>query len=424
MNIYFSGIGGVGIGPLAEIAHDAGYTVSGSDLQESPVTSELRDKGIPLTIGQDGSFLRAQHEKTPLDWFVYTAALPSDHPELMLARELGIKTAKRDELLAHIIAEKNLKLIAVSGTHGKTTTASMVMWVCKQLNIPVSYSIGASLSWAPSGHYDPKSEIFVYECDEFDRNFLQFHPLVSIITSIDYDHSDTYASMDDYNEAFDQFIHQSQFCVMWHEDVAFPERLKQDAPPIVHSIEKQHPDQVKYMETFELVGKHNRENAFLVLTMFSRVLRVPSELVWEALDTFPGASRRFERLGDHLYTDYGHHPVEIAATLQMARELSQHVVLVYQPHQNVRQHEIQDDYTAEVFQHASEVYWLPTYQTREDPSLAVLTPEALTSQLSNVHIADLDDELWAEVQRHRDAGHLVLFMGAGSIDEWVRSKLD
>src|SRR5690606_18428457 len=198
MNIYFSGIGGVAIGPLSEIAADAGYEVQGSDQNPSLVTERLTKRGIQLAIGaQDGSFLQKCHDDTPIDWFVYTAALPADHPELVLAKQLGIKTAKRDELIAHIIKEKNLKLIAISGTHGKTTTTGMIIWLANYFSLPISYSVGTTLSWGPSGRYTPGSEYFVYECDEFDRNFLHFNPFVSIVTSLEYDHPDTYPTEDD-----------------------------------------------------------------------------------------------------------------------------------------------------------------------------------------------------------------------------------
>ena len=174
MNIYFSGIGGVGVGPLAEVALDAGYTISGSDRAPSPVSRQIADKGVAIDYSQDGSFLRRQHQANPIDWLVYTAALPSDHPELLAAQELGIKTSKRDELLAYIIADKNLKLIAVSGPHGKTTTTSMLIWLFKQLGVPASHLVGTTLSFDQSGKYQPGSEYFIYECDEFDRNFLHF----------------------------------------------------------------------------------------------------------------------------------------------------------------------------------------------------------------------------------------------------------
>lgn len=415
MNIFFSGIGGVAIGPLAEIAHDAGYQVQGSDVAEGLVTTELRERGITVHIGQDGTALQAAHDTTPIDWFVYTSALPADHPELVLAGKLGIKTAKRDELLAHIIAEKNLKLLAVSGTHGKTTTTGMLVWALKELDIPVSYSVGTTLSWGPSGKFDPDSQYFVYECDEFDKNFLHFHPYLSITTSIDYDHPDTYPSEQEYISAFRQFISQSELSILWQKDANY---LAARYPTSWCMQE----DEVKQLA---LTGLHNRRNGTLVLKALER-LGVGDNLDnRRALESFPGTNRRFEKLADHLYSDYGHHPVEIAATLQMARELSHEVVLVYQPHQNVRQHEIRDQYTNQ-FEQAEAVYWLPTYLSREDPNLPILSPQELTAKLTDqaaLHFADMDDELWRNIQEARDAGKLVLCMGAGSIDGWVRDKL-
>ena len=137
-------------------------------------------------------------------------------------------------------------------------------------------------------------------------------------------------------------------------------------------------------------------------------LEIETEAIITALNTFPGTGRRFEKLADNLYTDYGHNPSEIAATLQLAHELNDRVVLVYQPHQNIRQHEVRERYTDELFMHADEIYWLPTYLTREDPNLPVLTPEELTRQLTTdkVHIAQLDEALWhtIEQQRAREIG--------------------
>lgn len=410
MNIYFSGIGGVGIGPLAEIAHDAGYTVVGSDREESLMTASLKRRGIIVATSQDGSFLKEQHEKSAIDWFVYTSALPDDHPELSLARDLGIRTAKRDELLAHIIAEKNLKLIAVAGTHGKTTTTGMIVWLAKYFGIPISHSVGTTLSWAASGRYVPGSEYFVYECDEFDRNFLHFHPYVSIVTSIEHDHPDTYPTADDYNTAFRQFADQSASLFTWRE----LEEVFGVSPTITYL------DEIDSRLT--LHGEHNRRNASLILAALEQ-FGLPAKYAADGLNKFPGTNRRFEKLATNLYSDYGHTPTEIAATLQMARELSDHVVLVYQPHQNVRQHEIRDQYTDAVFKDAEAVYWLPTYLSREDPDLAVLTPEELTAPLKNITIADTNDELWQNIQFARDTGKLVLCMGAGTIDGWVREEL-
>ncbi len=412
MNIYFCGIGGVGLGPLAEIALDAGHSVQGSDPHESLMTKRLSERGVAINSKQKGKFLQAMHEHTPIDWFVYTSGLPADHPELQLAHMLGIKTTKRDELLLHILEEKNLKLIAVAGTHGKTTTTAMGVWALQQLGIPVSYSVGTTMSFGPSGHYEQGSDYFIYECDEFDRNFLQFHPHLSLITSVDYDHPDTYGTPEDYIAAFRQFISQSEHTLLWQNDANMIGEAANSWVLGDHD-----------MADVTLAGLHNRRNASLVVKAIEKLGLTGDAAV--ALNQFPGVDRRFEKLLPNLYTDYGHHPTEIAATLQLARELSDDVVLVYQPHQNIRQHELRTQYT-DCFELASDIYWLPTYLTREDPSLAVLSPEELTENITNyasVHIAELDDELWTAVQKARDRGALVLLMGAGTIDEWARERL-
>lgn len=414
MNIYFSGIGGVGIGPLAEIAHDAGYNVSGSDLEESLIVRELKKREINVHIGQDGSFLREQNEKQAIDWFVYTSALPKTHPELVLAQELGIKTAKRDELLAMIIRDKKLKLIAVAGTHGKTTTTGMFIWTMQKLGIPISYSVGSTIKFGPSGKFDPQSEYFVYECDEFDKNFLNFHPFLSVITSVDYDHPDTYPTIDIYEESFRQFATQSQQVFTWHDQSAHIfENLNNTT-----FVEESGVD-----NNIKLAGIHNRRNASLVKIAIESIGHF--ENIVEILSEFPGTDRRFEKLADNIYSDYGHHPTEIAATMQLARELSGHVVLIYQPHQNIRQHTIRKDYTNQ-FELAEEIYWLPTYLSREDPNLPILTPAELIENITNkdhVHIVEFSDELWGIIQKAKNEGKLILFMGAGRIDSWLRSKL-
>ena len=418
MHIYFSGIGGVAIGPLAEISHDAGYATSGSDLSESLMTKQLRERGIDIVIGQDGSQIAAQHGKQPIDWFVYTAALPADHPELAFARENGIRTSKRDELLAHLIREKDLKLIAVSGTHGKTTTTGLLVWAFQQLGLPVSYSVGTTLSFGPSGKFDAASEYFVYECDEFDRNMLHFEPHLSLITSLDHDHFDTYPTADEYRHAFVKFLEQSAYSLLWEKDLRY---LQADPAADLEAY-----DELMNLNHLKLAGDHVRHNAYLVERALGRLFpETHHDRIVDAVNSFPGTARRFEKLADNLYSDYGHHPVEIAATLQLAREISKDIVLVYQPHQNIRQHEVREQYTT-YMRLAKEIYWLPTYLSREDPELEILTPQQLTERLVNresVHYAELDATLWEEIEKHRADGSLVLAMGAGSIDGWLREQL-
>lgn len=416
MNIYFSGLGGVGIGPLAEIAHDAGHSVIGSDLAEGPLTRELTARGVTVNIGQDGTFLRQTHAATPIDWFVYTAALPATHPELVAAKALGIRAAKRDEFLAELIKTHNLKLIAIAGTHGKTTTTGMMVWALKELGIPVSYSVGTTVSFGPSGAYVEGSEYFVYECDEYDRNLLHFSPYLSLLTSIDYDHPDTYPTEADYTATFRQYITQSRHTIGWQKDLAY---IEQPTNEHIWALEDNDVQQV------QIPGEHNRRNATLVMKALENLGVNGAERAQEVLERFPGTDRRFEKLDDNLYSDYGHHPEEIAATLQLAREISDNIVLVYQPHQNWRQHFIRDEYTSQ-FEAAKKVFWLPTYLTRENPDQPVLAPHELTSHITNqaaLTYADLDDALWSEIQSYRAKGYLVLCMGAGTIDGWVRQNL-
>jgi UDP-N-acetylmuramate--alanine ligase len=419
MRLYFSGIGGVGIGPLAQIARDAGYDVVGSDTAESPLTRQLASSGVEVYIGQDGSQIREAHEAAPIDWFIYTSALAQDHPELAFASEAGIKASKRDGFLAEFIKDHDLQLVAIAGTHGKTTTTGLLMYAMKRLGIPLSYSIGTTVSWGPSGLFDNASKLFVYECDEYDRNFLHFEPHISIITALDYDHVDTYTTENDYRHAFVQFLQQSEKSLLWEKDLQY---LQTDVMTDLEAYDE-HMD----LSHITLPGDHVRHNAFLVQKALERICgdEYSQADIVAAVNAFPGTSRRFEKLADGLYSDYGHHPAEIAATLQMAKELSDKVTLVYQPHQNVRQHEIRDQYTKEVFRNADHTLWLPTYLSREDPSLEILTPAQLSSQLdpSSFEVADMNDDLWNSIQDHLSQGRLVLCMGAGSIDAWVRSKL-
>ena len=420
MRIYFAGIGGVGIGPLAAIAKEAGYDVAGYDVADSPMTEQLRAEGVPVSVGPGLAEITAAHQKRPIDWLVATAALASDDPVLRFARDHHIRISKRDELINQLIQDKRQRLIAVSGTHGKTTTTAMLAWLYQQFDIPESHSIGTSVSFAPSGKFSDEGRCFIYEADEYDRNMLQFHPDTSLIPSLDYDHPDTYPTREDYKAAFRQFIAQSGRTFLWQRDLDYL-ALKPNAKiTLVDNLLTQE-------DLITLPGAHNRRNALLAVAVFDALFpEIRFEQVVAAMNRFPGTSRRFERLADNLYTDYAHHPDEIAATLQMAGELSKKVVAVYQPHQNIRQHDIANLYQ-NCFAGAKHVYWLPTYLSRENPQLPVLTPKQLIAKLANPSIAEpaeMDDKLIAAIRRELKSGALVLVMGAGDVDKWLRQHVD
>jgi UDP-N-acetylmuramate--alanine ligase len=432
MKVYFSGIGGVGLGPLAEIATDGGYEVVGSDAYVSTMYTQLQSRGAEVSTDQSGEFLEKCYRTHPIDWFVHTSALPTDHPELLKAKQLGIKITKRDVFLSQFIQDKKLRLLAVAGTHGKTTTSGMLTWLFTHYALPISYSVGSTLSFGPSGKYDPNSTFFVYECDEYDRNFLQFFPEVSLIPAYDYDHPDIYLTEQDYAIAFLQFFSQSENLVLWSQDA---QKFKGPLLALVeNSVPDHHLEQVIEcteesvpVAALPIDGAHNRRNAWLAAEVFGRFVAGKTDVnaiqkIAHSLKDFPGTGRRFEKLADNIYTDYAHHPAEIKATLQMALELNPHVVIVYQPHQNVRQHEIKNDYF-DAFEGAQKIYWLPTYLSREKPELHVLHPEELITMLDQPSLAepaDMNDALWLAIKKHTDEGVLVICMGAGTIDEWVR----
>lgn len=403
MNVYFSGISGTGIGPLAELAQDAGYSVFGSDLAPGAISAALEERKINVSYGeQSGDFLQKVIEENGIDWFVYTSALPEDNAELKLARESGIKCTKRDEFLADLVDRKGLKMIAVAGTHGKTTTTAMIIWALKQLGIPASYLVGTTLSWDDSGKYQPESQYFIYEADEYDRNFLMYHPYISAITCIDYDHPDIYPTVEDYRNAFDQFMSQSKIVV---KDTTVNSRII-------------------------LVGGLRRQDASIALEVIERIApELDFQKIIDVLNDFPGAGRRFERIVHGVFSDYAHHPNEIASTVKMAIELKERdnyagLAVIYQPHQNTRQYEVRSGYK-NAFVGADKIFWLPTYLTRENPDLAVLSPEELieeTATQNQTEVVDLDDSLAETIHQLHDQNWLIILMTAGPADGWLRKQ--
>ncbi len=412
------------MGPLALMAKQAGLSVFGSDLAKGAVYDELVKAGIEMKIGeQDGEFLREKLE-TGVDWFVHTSALPENHPELVLARETGVKISKRDELTAWLVKELGLKMVAIAGTHGKTTTTAMIVWSALKLGLPVSYIVGTTLGFAPAGAYHAGDKYFIYEADEYDRNFLKFSPWTAVITCVSYDHPDIYPTEEDYREAFSQFERQSSAVI------------REGATAIFAA------------EDFQLAGEVRRKDAALAAEAISLMIREENaeESAFESsenrgeidekrdelvriLDEFPGVGRRFEKLADGVYTDYAHHPEEIATTVEMAREEAEKtektgVVVVYQPHQNTRQHKVRAGYE-KAFLGVDKIFWLPTYLTREDPNLPVLSPKELISGLENrekAEASELSDALETCLKKYLEQGYLVILMTAGPADKWFREK--
>lgn len=428
MHIYFSGIGGTAIGPLALIAKQACYTVSGSDKQDSQYIEYLRKKGIvDIHIGQDREPIAKVHEINPIDWYVYSSAVAienADAPELQFVKENCIKYSKRDELLNQIIKDKKLKLLAIAGTHGKTTTTAMAIWLFKELGIPISYSVGAKISFGDMGTFKQGSEYFIYEADEFDRNFLAFNPNISLITGVTYDHHEIFPTREDYQSAFVEFIDQSQKTYIWQEDAEYLNIKAQPNTAILNSTEP-------ILNTLSIAGKYNRLDAWLVISAVKNITEEPVDKLIAPMNRFPGLQRRMEQIIPNLYSDYAHTPEKIrgcmSVALETAAQKNQNVIVIYEPLTNRRQHYMIDDYK-DCFKGANKVYWIPSYLAREDPNQRIIPPAEMISHLSDPSIAkpmERNTELKQIIQDHLKAGDMVVGMAGGggdSLDEWLRQK--
>jgi UDP-N-acetylmuramate--alanine ligase len=421
MHIYFSGIGGIGLSALAHMALDAGYSVSGSDLDiGSSVVTDLQARGAKISDDQSNDFVAQRHHRQPIDWLVHSAAIPADNDERTFATAQKIKQTKRGDFIHHLLDKFNLQLLAISGTHGKTTSTAMAVWALKQ-QMPISWLIGSEISFGRHGSIDPKSQWLVMELDEYDRLMLEFSPKISLIPSIDYDHPDIYPTKGDYDTAFRQFVDQSDISVGWLADA---QQLELSDSTSFHALST---PQLTYDE-LPLMGEDNRANAELVACGLQLADVMPAEQVLNRLISFPGTARRFERIKQNLITDYAHHPTAIASTVELAKEYkvkqnANKLIVVYQPHQDERQRDVKSGYK-HCFDDVDRIYWLPTYDPPGRHSRPSLPPGELIANLSNSDVAELVDmnaELLKKIDSHLEDGDLVVVMGAGSVDNFVRS---
>jgi UDP-N-acetylmuramate--alanine ligase len=428
MHIFFSGIGGTAIGPLAHIAQQAGFKVSGSDKQDSQYIDYLKKHGVTdIHIGQTREQIAAVHDKLPIDWYVYSSAVTIENPnapELVFCKEQNIPLSKRDEMINLILDKNHLKLIAIAGTHGKTTTTAMVIWLFKRLGIPLSYSVGAKIGFGDMGEFHTDAEYFAYECDEFDYNFLAFKPYVSLITGVTWDHHEIFPTREDYQQAFQEFISQSDHTFLWQEDNDYLSLQANSSHSVLDSAK---PD----IHDLTLPGLYNRLDAWLAIQAVHRLTTKPIDELVGIMNKFPGLQRRMERIIPGLYSDYAHTPEKIRGGMSVALELAEKagkdLVVIYEPLTNRRQHYMLDDY-GDCFAGAKKLYWLPSYLAREDPKQRIISPAELVSHLPDPSFAvphERDQKLADAIKTHLKNGDLVVAMAGGggdSLDEWLRSK--
>lgn len=338
--VFFIGIGGIGISALAKMAISRGIMVSGINDENTPKTLDsLRDVGAEI-------FFKEDFKKLPeADLYVYSDAWLYRGPEIIEeAKETGSPVMNYFEALGQFA--KNYKVIAISGTHGKTTTTAMVADILIDAGLDPTVIVGSFVKKFGSNFRKGNSEYLVVEADEYNRHFLNFAPFIAVVTNIEADHLDCYKDLDDIKNAFANFLSFSE-----HKITEYEKYLKKVPPLLVPGI-------------------HNRKNAAAALSV-AEILNVPEEIARKSLSRFAGTWRRLEKRGTTkegtvIYDDYAHHPTEIMASLEGLRELypSKKITVIFQPHLYSRTKALFDDF-ARSFKDADFIVLLPIYFARE-----------------------------------------------------------
>jgi UDP-N-acetylmuramate--alanine ligase len=441
-NIHFIGIGGIGMSGIAEVLCNLGFVVSGSDLKKSKNTDRLETLfNVKIYEGH------AAENVGDAQVVVYSSAVKGDNPEVVLAKQKAIPVIPRAEMLAELMTLKPYA-VAVSGTHGKTSTTSMVATILGHAGFDPTTVVGGVVDTLGSNARLGKSDWFVTEADESDRSFLMLYPTIAVVTNIDKEHMESYKGMDDVVQCFTDFVNKVPFygaCVLCLDDpnvqLIIP-RIKRRR--VTYGMTAQadvSAQEIRYNENFgtsfkvfkgaELLGeinlpvpgKHNIYNA-LAATAVALEVEVPFEKVAEAFSKFKNANRRFqfkgEALGISVVDDYGHHPTEILATLSAAKNGSggRRTVVIFQPHRFSRTKELMSEF-ALCFNNADVLFVTDIYAASEQP-LEGITAETLTENIKqyghkNVQYVGDVESAAEKVIPFLQEGDLVITLGAGSI---------
>jgi UDP-N-acetylmuramate--alanine ligase len=360
--LHFIGIGGAGMSGLALVCHELGAAVSGSDRADSSYMERLRAAGLNPAIGHDAAHVPENAE------VVISTAIGDDNPELALARERGQRIIHRGELLAELCAER--RLLAIAGTHGKTTTTAMVIWALRATGADPAYFLGGELPGPGPDGGDANAgwgagEWAVAEADESDASFLHLHPEVAAVTNLEMDHHSRWNSIAELRDAFGRFAADAQGVVLGPGlDL---ERVDPQSQQVVH-FDQDSPGPAEL--ELSVPGRHNLLNARAALAAM-QLAGFDVDAAAAALRDFPGVRRRLElkgaRNGARIYDDYAHHPTEVRAALEALRELGpERLLAVFQPHLYSRTKALAEDLGAALAS-ADEVGVLDVYAAREQP---------------------------------------------------------
>lgn len=414
--IHFIGIGGIGMSGLARLYLHEGAEVSGSDAVETKLTQQLVKEGISITYQQTPENIQSKGSDPLLlpDLVVYTEAMAADHPELMAAQAAGIRTINYFEALGEIANE--YYLIAVAGTHGKTTTTAMLIDILEEASFDPTAIVGALRTKTGSNYRAGKSKYFIAEACEYKRDFLTLRPDVVVITNLELEHVDYYRDLADVQAAFAEFISRVPV-----DGAVIANAKEEHIQPVLENFSG---SVIDYKDAFDPLrplsqpGFHNQMNAAAAVAT-ARFLGIEESAIKTALDSFAGTKRRFEYKGDYnnapIYDDYAHHPTEIAAAIAGAKDKypNRQLTVVFQPHTYSRTKELFDDFVA-VLGKADRVLLVPIYSARETDHGDV-SSEQLAQALQNAeHFYTLEAVAQA-IKDSVDVQDIVLVMGAGDV---------
>jgi UDP-N-acetylmuramate--alanine ligase len=440
--IHFVGVGGIGMSGIAEVLANLGFVVSGSDIKKSKNTDRLEMLcGIRIYEGHAAENVGDAHV------VVYSSAVREDNPEIMRAKQSGVPVIPRAEMLAELMVLKPYA-VAISGTHGKTSTTSMVATILKHAGVDPTTIVGGIVDTLGSNAQVGNSEWFVTEADESDRSFLMLYPTIAVVTNIDKEHMESYKGMADVVQCFTDFVNKVPFfgaAVICLDDpnvqLIIPHIKRRRVTYGMTAQADLSAHHITYNDSFgsnftvwygnevlgdidlPVPGEHNVYNA-LAATAVALELDIPFQKIAEAFAKFKNANRRFQFKGEAngitVVDDYGHHPTEILATLAAAKNSAggRRTVVVFQPHRFTRTQELMDEF-ALAFNNADVLFVLDIYAASED-QIEGITAEVLTNNIrryghKNANYIGEIETAAEKVVSALQPGDLVITLGAGTV---------
>lgn len=440
IKVHFMGIGGISMSGLAEILHDRGFTISGSDREPSEITKNLESKGIKIFYGQ-----KAENITDDIDLLVYTAAISSDNPELIAAKEKGIEIIPRAELLGQIMKNYDIP-VAISGTHGKTTTTSMLTTVLLKAEKDPTISVGGILDAIGGNLRIGNSPVFVTEACEYSNSFLSFFPKVSIILNIEEDHLDFFKDINDIRNSFKIFadLLPEDGLLVISADIDNYEEITKDVKCPVITFGKSDKSDIKAKDisfnefghgnftavlkdgreiniALSVPGIHNVYNALSVIAV-SDFMGISEKDIKDGLSDFHGADRRFQYKGKignvTIIDDYAHHPTEIMATLNAAKNYPHRkLYVVFQPHTYTRTKAFFEEFQ-DALSLADEVIFAEIYAAREKNTLGISSKDLMDGMVkkgNKAHFFETFSEIEDFILQNLQDDDLLITMGAGDV---------